>query len=161
MRVMRWVSVLVGVLALATGALALGARFADGPIALLPGGPFQSGEWVEDPEIDWSFVRDVREIELQSGVGPSSRTTWVLFLEGRAYIPCSLGFPPFKRWHREALQDPEAVVRIEGKRYRRTLRKVENPTLHRRLSRATEKKYGGGPISDPDGIWFFLLDAPS
>lgn len=161
MRVMRWVSAVVGILALGIGALAIGARFTDGPIAVLPGGPFQSGEWVEDPEVDWSFVRDIREIELQSGVGPSSRTTWILFLEGQAYIPCSLGFPPFKRWHHEALDDPEAVVRIEGRRYRRSLRKVEDRALHQRLFRASEKKYGGGPVSDVDGVWFFLLDTPS
>jgi len=160
MRVLRWISLLVGALALAMVALAFGARYADGPIAVFPGGPFESGEWVEDPEVDWSIVRDLREIEVESGVPRRSRTTWILLLDGDPYVPCSLGFPPFKRWHREALEDPNAVLRIEGRRYRRILRKVEDPALHGRLLDALRKKYGGGPLSDPTGVWFFRLDVP-
>ena len=47
MRVIRWIGIAIGVLVLCVGALAIGARFSDGPIAMFPGGPFQSGEWVE------------------------------------------------------------------------------------------------------------------
>ncbi len=159
MRALRWVGIGLAVVVLELAALASGARFADGPIAIFPGGALRSGEWVEDPDVDWTFAREIRQIELQSGEG--SRTTWLLVMDGEAYVPCSLGFPPRKRWHFEALERPEAVVRVDGKRYRRQLRKVEDPDLHQRLFQAVTVKYGGGPSSSPEEIWFFRLAAPS
>jgi len=141
----------------ALGALvAFGARFADGPLAILPGGPLQSGEWVEEPDVDWSFAADIEEIELESG--GRSRTTWILVHEGEAYVPCSLSFPPGKSWHREALEDPAAVVRVAGKRYPRRLEKVDDAELEAALGEAALAKYtpppGGG------GAWFFHLAPP-
>jgi hypothetical protein len=70
------------------GALLLGARFSDGPIAIIAGGPFTSGELASGPEPDWSFVHDVGEVEFQLLDPPRSRTTWILDHEGKAYIPC-------------------------------------------------------------------------
>ena len=161
MRVLRWTSLVIGTLALVLGVTVFGARYADGPIAVFPGGPFESGQWVEDLDVDWSIIRQVREVEIQSGKPQRSRTTWILVLNGQPYVPCSLGFPPFKRWHREAMKDPRAVLRVEGRRYRRTLSKVEDPELHQRLYEVLTKKYAGGPISGPTGVWFFRLDDPS
>ena len=46
-------------------ALLVGTRFLDGPIGLVPGGALRSGELVSGQEPNWSFVRDVREVELQ------------------------------------------------------------------------------------------------
>lgn len=43
----------------------VGARFADGPIAIFADGPFTSGERVSGPEPDWSFARDLQEVEFQ------------------------------------------------------------------------------------------------
>ncbi len=138
------------------GLVAFGARFADGPVAILPGGPFTSGEWVEETDVDWSFAADVQEIELQSS--ERSRTTWVLVLDGAAYVPVSLSFPPGKSWHHEALEDPAAVVRVDGKRYRRTLVKVDDPELEARLEEVVLGKYTPPP-SDA-GVWFFHLAPP-
>ena len=59
-------------------ALLVGARFADGPMGIVAGGPFRSGEMVSGQEPDWSFVRDVREVEFQLLDPPRSRTTWIL-----------------------------------------------------------------------------------
>ncbi len=49
-----------GVLLVVVGLI--GARFADGPIAIIAGGPFTSGELITGPEPDWSFVRDLQEV---------------------------------------------------------------------------------------------------
>ena len=161
MKVLRWIAIGLGVLVLLALGVVMGARFADGPLALLPGGPFASGDWVEGPAVDWTFAKDIQEIELQSGDPERSRTVWILVLDGEAYVPCSLTFPPGKRWHTQALNDPEAVVRVEGKRYRRNLRKVEDEALHAKLVERVAAKYAGvGPPGDAGSVWFFRL-APS
>ena len=63
---LRVVIGLRALLLVAIGCLLVGARFADGPIAIIAGGPFTSGEPVSGPEPDWSFVHDVREVEFQA-----------------------------------------------------------------------------------------------
>ena len=139
--------------------LALASRFADGPLVeVLPGGPLTSGDWVAEEPADWSFVADEMIVELESD--GRSRKTWILTLDGRAYIPASLGFPPFKSWHKRALEEPAAVVRMAGKRYARRLEKIDDPALERRLEEQVRSKYGGPP-AEGAGVWFFRLDPPS
>ncbi|MDH3214005.1 MAG: hypothetical protein OEM05_16120 [Myxococcales bacterium] len=55
---------------------------------------------------------------------------------------------------------PDAVMRIEGKRYRRRLLKVEDAALQQRIGAIATAKYGGGPPGDP-GFWFFHLAPPA
>src|SRR5262245_3862145 len=86
--VLRVVGSLLALLLVLIVGLIVGARFADGPIAIIAGGPFKSGELVGGPEPDWSFVHDVREVEFQLLEPARSRTTWILDHEGKAYIPC-------------------------------------------------------------------------
>ena len=124
MIVVRIVSILIGFLILVVGAYLIGMRFADGPNALVAGGPLVAGELVTE-EPDWAFARDVMEIELQLMTPPRSRTVWVAEHEGALYVPCgyrdSWWGRLWKQWPLEAREDPRAVVRIEGKRYERTL----------------------------------------
>lgn len=153
MKILKALGILVGAIVLLIAAVAIGARFSDGPVALLPGGPLTSGEWVEGGRVDWTFATDIEEIEFESG--GRSRTTWILVNEGEAYIPCSLGFPPGKSWHQEILENPEGVVRVEGKRYKRKFVKVEDEALHESLAEIVRTKYtpppGGGDA------WFFHI----
>lgn len=131
-------------------------RFADGPIVeFLPGGPLESGEWIETEPDDWSFVADIEIIELESD--GRSRKTWILTDGESAYVPASLSFPPFKTWHEKALEEPDAVVRIAGKRYRRSLQKIDDPALEAMLAAQVRSKYGGPP-TEGAGAWFFRLD---
>ena len=85
--VLRILGALLASILVAIAVLLVGARFADGPIAIVAGGPFTSGELQSGPEPDWSFVRDVREVEFQLLEPARSRTTWILVHEGKAYIP--------------------------------------------------------------------------
>src|SRR5687767_8061981 len=100
------------------------ARLHDGPLGPVPGGPLESGAEVAEPVADWSFVKDVGEVELQLSSESTSRTTWILWHEGVAYVPCSLGFPPGKRWHHDAARDGRATLRIDGKRFPVALTKL-------------------------------------
>lgn len=159
LRVFQILGAVVGLAGVVIAVIAIASRFADGPLVeMLPGGPLTSGEWVRDEPADWSFVADESTIEFESD--GRSRKVWILTLDGRAYIPASLGFPPFKTWHERALEDPAAVVRIDGRRYARTLQKIDDPTLEARLGEQVRKKYGGPP-TEGAGAWFFRLDPPA
>jgi len=149
---------LVLVLVATVAAVALAARFHDGPLALFPGGPLKSGELVADPNVDWTFAAPIREMELESD--GRSRTTWLLVDEGQLYVPASVKFPPLKNWHLRALQDPRATVRIGGKRYRRELQRVGDPEQRRKLLGIAAKKYPVPPATGSDDIWLFRLAPP-
>jgi hypothetical protein len=159
MTALRWLlriaAVLVALIALAF----FGARFHDGPLGPIPGGPISSGERVSQPVTDWSFAKDTGEIELQLASQQRSRTVWFFVLEGKAYVPCSLDFPPGKTWHKQALADGRATLRIDGKRYSVKLTKVDDAVAQqmREAVRAElSRKYGKLPEGER-GAWLFSV----
>lgn len=134
------------------------ARFGDGPMGPLPGGPLRDGDLVSAEGVDWSFVNPVREIELQLLNPARSRTTWVVVHGGQLYVPCGfVQVPFFKRWHEEAMRDGRAVVRIQGRRYPVRLVRVTDPTIYQRVAERLVRKYPG-PFPEPDEVWIFRLD---
>ena len=64
----RVVSLILLLIVLGFVVLLIGARFADGPVEIIAGGPFKTGELVEGPEPDWSFVRDIDEVEFEKAL---------------------------------------------------------------------------------------------
>jgi hypothetical protein len=160
-RIFRGLLILLVVLVLAIGALFAGARFHDGPLGAIPGGPLAAGELVTAPQSDWKFAKDIPEIEMQLAYENTSRTTWILVADdGTGYIPCSLKFPPGKRWYKAADQNGAAVLRIQGKRYPVTMTRVQDETQRSALGQVTVKKYPaaarGGSLADS---WFFKLES--
>jgi hypothetical protein len=145
---LRVVAGLLALLIVAIAGLLVAARFADGPILIVAGGPFKSGELVSGPEPDWSFVRDVREIEFQLLDPPRSRITWILDHEGKAYIPC--GYMTtwwgkiWKQWPREAANDPRILLRIGDQLYERRLVRIEEGPVVAPLLAELSRKYAGG-----------------
>jgi hypothetical protein len=154
----------LGLVALAL--LVIGGRFADGPIAIVAGGPFRSGEPAQGPEPDWSFVRDVREVELQLVEPPRSRTTWIVEHGGKAYIPCgymtSWWGRIWKRWPLEAEQDGRAILRVGNALYERQLVRItEGPEIEPLLTELG-RKYGAGRHIPRESVtsgslWLFEL----
>ena len=135
------------------------ARFNDGPLLILPGGPLQHGDWVTTPVEDWSFTRDVLEIESQLVDDTTSRTTWIIELDGQAYVPCNLSFPPFKTWHHRARENGAGIIRIGDKKYPVHFTFIDDAALLPRIDAAGTQKYSGQPSPSADtGIWFFRLD---
>jgi hypothetical protein len=157
-RIVKGFVILVVVLVIAIGALFAGARFHDGPLALIPGGPLKAGELVAQPPTDWTFAKDVQEIEMQLAYENTSRTTWILVRDGVAYIPCSLDFPPGKRWYKAADQNGEAIVRIGGKRYGVTLKRVQDEALVTEVGKVALAKYPAAAGSRGGSVWFFALE---
>jgi len=157
---------LLALLLVGIGALALAARFSDGPIAIFAGGPFSSGELVTGPEPDWSFVGDVREVEFQLLDPPRSRITWILDHDGKAYTPS--GYMTtwwgrlWKRWPQEAERDGRALLRIGDALYERQLVRVEAGPLLAPLLAELSRKYTGGSEIPTEAVtsgslWLFEL----
>ncbi len=164
--VLRVVGSLLVLLLVLLGALLVGARFADGPIAIIAGGPFKSGELVSAPEPDWSFVRDVREVEFQLLDPPRSRTTWILHHEGKAYIPSgymtSWWGRLWKQWPLEAEKDPRILLRIGDAIYERQLVRIQDGPSVAPLLAELSRKYAGGsdiPVEavTSGSLWLFEL----
>ena len=164
--ILRFVGGLLVVLVLAIVVLLVGARFADGPLAIIAGGPFTSGEFVTGPEPDWSFVSDIQEVEFQLVDPARSRTTWIQEHDGKAYIPCgymtSWWGRIWKRWPIEAEKDNRAILRIEGKLYERQLVRIESgPVLAPLLAQLGDKYLGGNQIPGEavtsGYLWIFEL----
>jgi hypothetical protein len=123
---------------------------------MIPGGPLRAGELFELPVSDWSFAADVGEIELQLESQTISRTTWILVRGGAAYVPCSLGSPPGKTWHKAAQVDGRAILRIAGKRYPVTLTRDDDPSLPEFARAEVTRKYGNIPPGTA-GVMFFAV----
>ena len=157
---------LVAVLVIGIGALLVGARFADGPLAIIAGGPFSSGQLVTGPEPDWSFARDVGEVQFQLVEPPRSRTTWILEHEGRIYIPSgymtSWWGKIWKQWPHEAEKDGRVLLRIDDKIYERQLVRVPAGPLVAPLTAELSRKYMGGAAVPAEAVssgylWLFEL----
>jgi hypothetical protein len=157
---------IIAVVIVAIVALFIGARFADGPLPMVAGGPFTSGELVTGPEPDWTFVHDIQEVEFQLLEPARSRITWIVEHEGKAYIPS--GYMTtwwgkiWKKWPIEAEKDGRIVLRVGGKLYERRLVRVTDPKLFGPLTAELGRKYApGGSIpveaATSNYLWLFEL----
>lgn len=154
MVVIRWLVRLALFIGLAIALVVVGARFHDGPLGPIPGGSLVGGTPVAAPVTDWSFAADVAEIELQLASQSRSRTTWIIVRDGKAYVPAATGYPPGKTWHRAALSDGRAVLRIAGKRYPVTLSKVDDAAVVAAVREVALKKY---PVRPGGEVWLFAI----
>ena len=157
---------LFGALVLLIAVILIGARYADGPIAIFAGGPFTSGELVSGPEPDWSFVHDIQEVEFQLVDPDRSRTTWILEHEGRIYIPCGYMTTAWgkiwKQWPIEALQDGRSILRVGDKLYERNLVRIKTGPLVAALTAELSRKYAAAGAIGPEAVssgylWLFEL----
>jgi hypothetical protein len=142
------------------------ARLGDGPTAILPGGPLESGELYAGPEPDWTFARDVAEMEFQLVDPPVSRTIWLQVVDGRLYVVSgymnsAIG-KLWKHWPMQAAEDPRAVIRIDGKRYERKVVRLgpEHPALEG-IAAEVLRKYGAplrAEMAATGDAWFYALE---
>jgi hypothetical protein len=156
MKFVKSIGKIAAVLIAGIGLLFFAARFNDGPVGIIPGGPFTSGEMTDFRVMKWQQFVHPETIELQLDGDDTSRTTWVVVRNSRAYIPASLGFPPGKSWHLRAKEDGHAVIRMAGDLYKVRLDLLSDSETEADLAKIVAKKYGGGPPSDA-GVWFFRL----
>ena len=160
------VLVLIPVLALA--ALAVSTRLSDGPSVIFAGGPLVAGEMVTGPEPDWSFVRGVRVFELQLLNPPRSRTLWIVEHEGKLYLNSNymggLRERLWKRWPAQAERDGRAIMRINDKRYERTLVRIKTGPIVEGVTAEFTRKYGVEMTPaevEAEELWLFEMAPPN
>ena len=176
--IVRRVLVVIGVLVLipvvGLGALAVSSRMSDGPSVVFSGGPLVAGELVRGAEPDWSFVRDIPNIELQLLDPPRSRILFIVEHEGKIYLNSNymLGFIGrlWKRWPAQAERDGRAILRVEGKRYERQLVRIRTGAIVDDIAAAFNRKYNID-VRRPPGmtraevesgkLWLFEMAPPS
>jgi len=149
------------------GGLLIGARYSDGPLEIIAGGAFTTGQQVTKPVPDWSFVHDIEEVEFQLLDPARSRTTWIIEHEGKAYIPS--GYMTtwwgkiWKKWPLEAEKDGRILLRVDGKIYERQLVRIESGPLLAPLTAELTRKYARGTVEIPveavtsGYLWLFEL----
>ena len=160
---------LIVIVVVGVTALFVTARFSDGPMEIIAGGPFSTGELQSGPEPDWSFIGDVQEVQFQLLDPERSRTTWIAEHEGKIYIPS--GYMTtwwgklWKHWPHEALEDGRILFRVggpDGKIWKRQLVRVESGPVIAPVMKELSRKYAGGSEFPADTIssgytWLFEL----
>ena len=161
------IGVLVLIPAFALTALAVSTRLSDGPSVIFAGGPLIAGEMVTGPEPDWSFVRDVRVFELQLLNPSRSRTLWIVEHEGKLYLNSNymggLRERLWKRWPAQAERDGRAIMRIDGKRYERTLMRIKTGPIVEGVTAEFTRKYGVEMTPaevEAEELWLFEMAPP-
>ena len=161
------IGVLVLIPAFALTALAVSTRLSDGPSVIFAGGPLIAGEMVTGPEPDWSFVRDVRVFEMQLLNPSRSRTLWIVEHEGKLYLNSNymggLRERLWKRWPAQAERDGRAIMRINGKRYERTLVRIKTGPVVEGITAEFTRKYGVEMTPaevEAEELWLFEMAPP-
>ena len=152
--------ILIPVTAVSTAAVK--QRLSDGSNFVFSGGPLVEGELYSGPEPDWSFVDDIPLIELQLINPPTTRTIWTAENEGKLYVwsgymGTTVG-RMWKQWPLQAEADGRAIVRINGVRYERNLRRIQSGPDLEGIATAITNKYPSQTTAasiESGGVWLF------
>jgi len=152
MKIIRFFAYTLLTLVIVIGLFLFSARFADGPLEIVSGGSFTSGEQYSGEEPDWSFVRDKPTVEFQLMDPARSRTTWIVEHKGKIYIPSGYMTTTWgkiwKQWPIQAEKDGRAILRVDGKLYKRQLRRVKSGPEVGPIVELIAKKYAGAGAGD-------------
>jgi hypothetical protein len=134
------------ILILAVACFLIAMRFHDGPMEIVSGGPFKTGEPVSSPT-SWDFIKGRPTIEFQTMDPPTSRTVWLGVHEGRlfivsGYMTTTIG-KVWKHWPYYIQDDNRVLLRIDGKIYHQRLERIIDGPLVEPVMGLFSEKYGG------------------
>ena len=170
---LKAIGTLVALVVLVVTSIFVVARFSDGPIGngppieMVTAGPFKTGDMQVGEEPDWSFLKDYPIVQFQLLDPPRSRTTFIMEAEGRIFIPSgymnSTMGKIWKHWPMEAEEDGRALLRVDGKLYKRNMVRIEEGEILNAVLAELSRKYAGGfPVSqsniDSGDLWIFELE---
>ena len=162
---MGWFGKLVAGIVVVVLAFFVVTRFTDGPMGIITGGAFSSGEVVSE-EPDWRYVKDYDIVEFQLLDPARSRTTWIVEHDGRIFIPSGYMLSTvgkiWKQWPLQAEKDGRAILRIDAKLYPRQLVRIKDDPVLPAVLAELSRKYANGaqiPVSEVSrgSLWIFEL----
>ena len=163
-RLLMGLGVLLLIPVVAIGTLLVASGYADGASPLFGGGELVGGELVTGREPDWTFAHDLPTIELQLLDPPRSRVIWIIEHEGKPYVVSGyMGSTIgrlWKRWPAQAERDGRAIVRIAGRRYERTLKRIKAGPVVEGVAAELRRKYrypGTAADIEAGTTWLFEL----
>ena len=153
MRILKWIGIVVGSLIAIVFLLdTFGGYLFDGPLGPIPGGAFRGAV---NPESRPSWAPEkVIELEIRPAK-PWSLSIWAVVVDGELYSPSAFG--ERRRWPKVALADPRVRVRTNGQIYERTLERVTDPVLKKKVAEAVAARYGfdAAEAERDDTTWYF------
>jgi hypothetical protein len=163
---LKFIGIVVGAVLLIAGVTLTAAKFADGPWALISGGPFTTG--TPAGAADAVALTDRQEVEFELVGDESSRTTWIMQANGRLFIPSgymdTLLGDIWKHWPYEAEKDGRAILRVDGNLHTVTMTRImADPDLDEVLSEIARKYGAAFGDADPSSVvasgslWIFEL----
>ncbi len=142
---LKWFLALILTIFVGLGILFYAVRYHDGPMEIISGGPFTTGELIENVD-DWSFLRDHQTVAMQTMVPPRSRTMWIVVSDNRPFIVSSFMNTAFgklwKQWPRKIAEDNRVIIRVDGKLYRFNLERVTSENVPDGVLVRFTEKYG-------------------
>ena len=140
---------ITGVMIISVSAFFFYMRYHDGPMAIITGGPFQSGTIVAEGKgntLDISALKDRSTTEFQSGPPPRSRTVWLAVHDSRLFIASAYMNENYakiwKQWPHQIKDNNKILLRIDGNIYQRQLIRTYDPEITSAAGLETERKYG-------------------
>lgn len=122
-------------------------RLHDGPLELIPGGPFTSGEMTAAPD-DWTFLSEQVTLQFQTLSPSVSRTIWMVVHDGRLFLTTSnmnsaIGFRT-KRWPSALEADDRVIIRVDDLLYEQRLQRISSGPDILPVLNEFERKYSDG-----------------
>lgn len=162
-RFLRWSAISLLSIVVALAALLGYARLHDGPLGILSGGPFTSGEPAPSPP-SWDFVKDYEVLQFQTLIPARSRTVWLAVHEARlfivsGYMNTGIG-AIWKHWPHYLEDDDRILVRIDNKLYEQRLQRIMSGPEVIPVLAEYDRKYGTGEAISPETVtsgdtWMF------
>lgn len=134
----------------------LGLRFSDGPIGILSGGKFTSGD-LQATASDFSMLEGLDTVEFQTMDPATSRTIWLVVFETRlflvsGYMNTSFG-KLWKQWPSYLERDDSILIRADGRLYPQRLeRLLDAPEIPAVMGRFAEKYNLGSVDTPPEAV---------
>ena len=163
-KILKWFLILIGTVVFTIVLFFVYMRFHDGPMEIIAGGPFKTGELVQGPEPDWSYIKDRPTIEFQLFEPETSRTLWIAVDNNKLYLVSGYmktGFGKiWKQWPHYAEKDNRALLRVDGKIYERKLVRLRGDSFSKGIAEEFNRKYNAALTKEEinnNSAWFYEL----
>ena len=162
-RGLKWFLGFIITVVISVSAVLFLVRSHDGPMEILSGGPFQTGELVAVPS-DWSFLADHTTIEMQTMRPTRSRTMWLVVHDNRLFVVSSYMNTAvgkiWKQWPTQLEENNLALIRVDGKLYELQLVRYTEGNFIENVITQFNEKYNTSYPSDTvetGSTWLFEL----